>query len=94
MDVTQTLGQRIVEAARLAAAAHLHAALADVASFRQRVVIGGAGPVVVMGNPSGALPAPDAQTVDDADPITDESLPESTPGRSIRPGTTVDGGAT
>ena len=44
MDVTQNLGQRIVEAARLAVAAHLHASLEGVHQFRQRVVIGGAGP--------------------------------------------------
>ena len=44
MDVSQTLGQRIVEAARLAVAAHLHASLDGVHHFRQRVVIGGAGP--------------------------------------------------
>ena len=44
MDVSQTLGQRIVEAARLAVAAHLHASLEGVPHFRQRVVIGGAGP--------------------------------------------------
>jgi pyruvate/2-oxoglutarate dehydrogenase complex dihydrolipoamide acyltransferase (E2) component len=44
MDVPQTLGQRIVEAARLAVAAHLHASLDGVHHFRQRVVIGGAGP--------------------------------------------------
>jgi hypothetical protein len=87
MDVTQqTLGQRIVEAARLAAAAHLHAALADVASFRQRVVIGGAGPVVVTSHQH--------QTPHDADPITDESLPRHPSGRTIRPGDPVDGGAT
>ena len=95
MDVTQTLGQRIVEAARFAVAAHLHASLADVGSFRQRVVIGGAGPVVV-GTKPGALSAP-ASAHDDAEPITDESLPRShrPPGRSIRPaaGGTADGGA-
>ena len=44
MDVSQTLGQRIVEAARLAVAAHLHASLDGVHHFRQQVVIGGAGP--------------------------------------------------
>ena len=44
MDVPQSLGQRIVEAARLAVAAHLHASLDGVHPFRQRVVIGGAGP--------------------------------------------------
>jgi hypothetical protein len=44
MDVSQTLGQRIVEAARLAVVAHLHASLEGVHQFRQQVVIGGAGP--------------------------------------------------
>ena len=44
MDVPQNLGQRIVDAARLAVAAHLHASLDGVSNFRQRVVIGGAGP--------------------------------------------------
>ena len=44
MDVSQTLGQRIVEAARLMVAAHLHASLGEVQNFRQQVVIGGAGP--------------------------------------------------
>src|SRR5688572_19191553 len=41
MDGTQMLGQRIVEAARLLVAAHLHASLDDVSNFRQQVVIGG-----------------------------------------------------
>jgi len=42
----QTVAQRIVEAARLAAAAHLHGSHDDTGdNFGQRVAIGGAGPV-------------------------------------------------
>ena len=64
MEVSQTLGQRIVEAARLMVAAHLHASLDEVQNFRQQVVIGGAGPSVV-GKP------------DYGDSFTDEALPNT-----------------
>ena len=75
------LGQRIVEAARLLVAAHLHASLDDVANFRQQVVIGGAGPSVVGSTPS------------HGDSFTDEALPNittTTPRVVVAP---ADGGA-
>jgi hypothetical protein len=71
MDVPQMLGQRIVEAARLLAAAHLHASLDDVANFRQQVVIGGAGPSVV-----------GVDALDCGDSFTDEALPNLTTERT------------
>ena len=40
----ETLGQRIVEAARTAVMVHLHQSLEGVPAFRRPVVIGGAGP--------------------------------------------------
>ena len=63
MEVSQMLGQRIVEAARLMVAAHLHASLEQVQNFRQQVVIGGAGPSV-------------ATSVGHGDSFTDEALPD------------------
>ena len=60
------LGQRIVEAARLMVAAHLHASLDNVSNFRQQVVIGGAGPSVA-GN--------DSSLAGHGDSFTDEALP-------------------
>src|SRR5581483_9534949 len=45
----QDLGQRIVEAARLAAAIHLQAAAREVPNFGRRMRIGGAGPVPIGG---------------------------------------------
>jgi len=44
MDLSQMLGQRMVEAARLMVAAHLHASLDEVRHFRQQIVIGQDGP--------------------------------------------------
>ena len=61
------LGQRIVEAARLLVAAHLHASLDEVRNFRQQVVIGGAGPSVA-----------DASVPGHGDSFTDEALPNIT----------------
>jgi hypothetical protein len=66
MDLSQVLGQRIVEAARLMVAAHLHASLEEVENFRQQVVIGGAGPSV-----AGVTPG-------HGDSFTDEALPNIT----------------
>jgi len=83
MDVQQMLGQRIVEAARLMVAAHLHASLDGVANFRQQVVIGGAGPSVVR--------APAACDGDDS--FTDEALPNPRTGRTRGPVPPADGGA-
>ena len=40
----ETLGERIVQAARLAVAVHLFESLKTVDAYRQQVVIGGAGP--------------------------------------------------
>jgi hypothetical protein len=85
MDVPQMLGQRIVEAARLMVAAHLHASLDGVANFRQQVVIGGAGPSVVR-EPSTAARAGD-------DSFTDEALPTPRTGRTRGPVSPADGGA-
>jgi hypothetical protein len=82
MDVPQMLGQRIVEAARLMVAAHLHASLDGVANFRQQVVIGGAGPSVVR------APARDGD-----DSFTDEALPTPRTGRTRGPVPPADGGA-
>ena len=78
------LGQRIVEAARLMVAAHLHASLDGVANFRQQVVIGGAGPSVVR----------DVTSRDDGDAsFTDEALPNHSTGRTRGPVAPADGGA-
>jgi hypothetical protein len=83
--------------------AHLHAALADVPPFQrqQRIVIGGAGPVVLVDSyddDGGALSAPVVDGDDDArhaSSVTDDAplLPQAPAGRSIRPAGTVDGGA-
>ncbi len=73
MEVSQLLGQRIVEAARLMVAAHLHASLDDIANFRQQVVIGGAGPSVA-GN--------DSSLAGHGDSFTDEALPNHTTHRT------------
>jgi hypothetical protein len=70
MEVPQTLGQRIVEAARLLAAAHLHASLDGVVNFRQQVVIGGAGPTVARSASA------------HGDSFTDEALPNITTKRT------------
>lgn len=67
------LGQRIVEAARLMVAAHLHASLDHVSNFRQQVVIGGAGPSVAGNDSSLAGPG---------DSFTDEALPNHTAERT------------
>ncbi len=40
----EALGERIVQAARLAVAVHLFESLKTVDAYRQQVVIGGAGP--------------------------------------------------
>ena len=75
------LGQRIVEAARLMVAAHLHASLDNVSNFRQQVVIGGAGPSVV-----GVTPG-------HGDSFTDEALPNHPADRTRRSAAPADGGA-
>ena len=80
MDVSQLLGQRIVEAARLMVAAHLHASLDEVRNFRQQVVIGGAGPSV-------------AARAGHGDSFTDEALPNITTDRTRGSVTPADGGA-
>ena len=80
MDVSQMLGQRIVEAARLMVAAHLHASLDNVSNFRQQVVIGGAGPSV-------------ATQVGHGDSFTDEALPNITTDRTRGSVAPADGGA-
>ncbi|MGB7159848.1 MAG: hypothetical protein WBD40_17405 [Tepidisphaeraceae bacterium] len=80
MDVSQMLGQRIVEAARLMVAAHLHASLDEARNFRQQVVIGGAGPSVARQSGHG-------------DSFTDEALPNITTDRARRPVAPADGGA-
>jgi hypothetical protein len=58
MDASyEKLGQRIVEAARMAAAIHLHQSIEErVPMFRQPVSIGGAGPEFVTDDerPTGA----------------------------------------
>ena len=77
------LGQRIVEAARLMVAAHLHASLDGVANFRQQVVIGGAGPSVVR-----------EQSRDGGDDsFMDEALPNPRTDRTRGPVPPADGGA-
>ena len=76
------LGQRIVEAARLMVAAHLHASLDGVANFRQQVVIGGAGPSVVGAQASGP-----------GDSFTDEALPNHPTERTRGFVAPADGGA-
>ena len=81
MDVSQLLGQRIVEAARLMVAAHLHASLDEVQNFRQQVVIGGAGPSVV------------GQSSSHGDSFTDEALPNITTDRTRGSVAPADGGA-
>ena len=75
MDVPQNLGQRIVEAARLAVAAHLHASLDGVHQFRQRVVIGGAGPVSPAGAGDSRLPHRPSR----AGFVTDDETPAPPP---------------
>ena len=91
-DVSINLGQRILEATRLAVAMHLHRAVApvgdcaeplesDQASSQQRarrVVIGRAGPQMVGGTGSGELRA--AST----DPTTDGRLRAAPGDRSRR----------
>jgi hypothetical protein len=84
MEVSQTLGQRIVEAARLMVAAHLHASLDGISNFRQQVVIGGAGPSVAHNDSS--LNGP-------GDSFTDEALPNITTDRARGPVAPADGGA-
>jgi hypothetical protein len=84
MDGSQTLGQRIVEAARLMVAAHLHASLDGVSNFRQQVVIGGAGPSVARDDSSSRGPG---------DSFTDEALPNITTGGTRSPVAPADGGA-
>ncbi len=84
MEVSQMLGQRIVEAARLMVAAHLHASLDQVSNFRQQVVIGGAGPSVA-GN--------DSSLAGHGDSFTDEALPNITTDRTRRSVAPADGGA-
>ena len=76
------LGQRIVEAARLLVAAHLHASLDEVSNFRQQVVIGGAGPSVVGAHASGH-----------GDSFTDEALPNHPTERTRGFVAPADGGA-
>jgi len=76
------LGQRIVEAARLMVAAHLHASLDNVSNFRQQVVIGGAGPSVA-----------DALAPGHGDSFTDEALPNITTDRTRGSVAPADGGA-
>ena len=76
------LGQRIVEAARLMVAAHLHASLDNVSNFRQQVVIGGAGPSVA-----------DASASGHGDSFTDEALPNITTDRTRGSVAPADGGA-
>jgi hypothetical protein len=80
MDVSQVLGQRMVEAARLLVAAHLHASLDTVQNFRQQVVIGGAGPSVARESGHG-------------DSFTDEALPNITTERTRSSVAPADGGA-
>ena len=84
MDVPQTLGQRIVEAARLMVAAHLHASLDGVSNFRQQVVIGGAGPSVARDDTSSRGPG---------DSFTDEALPNITAKATRAFAAPADGGA-
>lgn len=78
------LGQRIVEAARLMVAAHLHASLDTVSNFRQQVVIGGAGPSVARN---------DSSLGGHGDSFTDEALPNLTTGRTRDRVAPADGGA-
>ncbi|HEV2293631.1 MAG TPA: hypothetical protein VGR35_07235 [Tepidisphaeraceae bacterium] len=80
MDVSQVLGQRIVEAARLMVAAHLHASLDKVSNFRQQVVIGGAGPSAAHESGHG-------------DSLTDEALPNHPTMRTRAFVAPADGGA-
>ncbi len=81
-DGIESLGERIVKAARLAVAMHLYQAVdpdgtrgravgeqSSSRSLRQRVVIGGAGPRMVETADSG---------FDDADLVTDGWLPPAT----------------
>jgi hypothetical protein len=84
MDVSQTLGQRIIEAARLMVAAHLHASLDGISNFRQQVVIGGAGPSVARD---------DSSLHGHGDSFTDEALPNITTDRTRGPVAPADGGA-
>ena len=86
MEVSQALGQRIVEAAHLMVAAHLHASLDGISNFRQQVVIGGAGPSVARNGDPSSLLGP-------GDSFTDEALPNITTDRTRGPVAPADGGA-
>lgn len=71
-DLTD-LGARILSAARMAVAVHLYESLAHTSSnYRQRVVIGGAGPV-----PCASAKA-DGMAVDPG--VTEDALPPATAG--------------
>lgn len=72
----QTVAQRIVETARLAAAAHLFGSLASATErYGQRVAIGGAGPVSSVGSEDSRLPARPPR----AGGVTDDAPPAPPP---------------
>jgi hypothetical protein len=74
------LGERIVEAARMAVAIHLYESLAATQQFGQQVVIGGAGPVVggnLRGHATGFARGDDG--------ITDDGLPVTHPAHGEQP---------
>ena len=63
------VAERIVEAARLAAAAHLYGSLETTNHYGQRIEIGGAGPIPPVGPGDSRPPTrpPRAETVTDDD---------------------------
>ena len=72
-DLTD-LGARILRAAKVATAVHLYESLAQTSSnYRQRVAIGGAGPV-----PCASAPAADGIAIDPS--VTEDALPAATAG--------------
>lgn len=77
----QTVAQRIVEAARLAAAAHLHGSLSETSEhYGRRIGIGGAGPVTPGGTEDSRLPARGQRV----ERVTHDEFPAPPPSLSTR----------
>lgn len=76
----QTVAERIVMAARLAAAAHLRGPLSETSEYGRRIGIGGAGPVMPGGSEDSRLPA----RAQRAERVTDDEFPALPPSLSTR----------
>ena len=71
----QTVAQRIVEAARLAAAMHQYESLHNSEHYGQRVTIGGAGPLTPGGSEDSHLPSRPPR----GEGVTDDESPAPPP---------------